>query len=93
MYRNLDWLYSTPSGRQQIIVNAKYTTVAFIYLQPDEEYHDLDQVKSEMTDAVLDFKPASLPDNVQVEKKIKINREKLFIYRFLFYHHRKALVK
>ncbi|CAF4021818.1 unnamed protein product, partial [Adineta steineri] len=64
--RNLDWLYSTPAGRQQIISSAKYTTVAFIYLQSDEEYRDLEQVKTEMTDAVLDFKPSSLPSNVQV---------------------------
>jgi hypothetical protein len=71
IYRNLDWLYSTPAGRQQIISSAKYTTIAFIYLQSDEEYRDLDQVKSEMTDAVLDFKPMNLPDNVQVEMRKK----------------------
>ncbi|CAF0723116.1 unnamed protein product [Adineta ricciae] len=64
--RNLDWLYSTPAGRQQIISNATYTTIAFIYLQPDEDYRDLEQVKSEMTNAVLDFKPANLPENVQI---------------------------
>ncbi|CAM2702752.1 unnamed protein product [Rotaria socialis] len=64
--RNLDWLYSTPAGRQQIIANAKYTTVAFIYLQSDEEYRDLEQVKSEMTNAVLDFKPVYLSDNLQI---------------------------
>jgi len=84
IYRNLDWLYSTPAGRQQIISNAKYTTIAFIYLQPDGEYRDLDQVKTEMTDAVLDFKPANLPNNVQVKKTIefvslKLNIEYLFI--------------
>ncbi|CAF1187438.1 unnamed protein product [Rotaria sordida] len=42
--RNLDWLYSTPAGRQQIIVNAKHTTIAFIYLQSDQEYRDLEQI-------------------------------------------------
>ncbi|CAM4781244.1 unnamed protein product [Rotaria magnacalcarata] len=64
--RNLDWLYSTPAGRQQIIASAKYTTVAFIYLQSDEEYRDLEQVKSEMTSAVLDFKPVNLSDSLQI---------------------------
>ncbi|CAF3414947.1 unnamed protein product [Rotaria sp. Silwood1] len=64
--RNLDWLYSTPAGRQQIIANAKYTTIAFIYLQPDEEYRDLEQIKSEMTNAVVDFKPVNLPNNFQI---------------------------
>ena len=64
--RNLDWLYSTPSGRQQILASAQYTTVVFIYLQPDQEYRDLDQVKAEMTNAVLDFKPAQLTENVQI---------------------------
>lgn len=64
--RNLDWLYSTPSGRQQILSSAQYTTIVFIYLQSDQEYRDLDQVKSEMTNAVLDFKPSQLSDNVQI---------------------------
>ncbi|CAF2977424.1 unnamed protein product [Rotaria sp. Silwood2] len=64
--RNLDWLYSTPAGRQQIIANAKYTTIAFIYLQSDEEYRDLEQIKCEMTNAVVDFKPVNLPNNFQV---------------------------
>ncbi|CAF3754875.1 unnamed protein product [Rotaria sordida] len=64
--RNLDWLYSTPAGRQQIIVNAKHTTIAFIYLQSDQEYRDLEQVKSEMTNAVVDFKPVNLPNNFQI---------------------------
>lgn len=67
--RNLDWLYSTPAGRQQIISSAQYTTVVFIYLQSDEEYRDLEQVKSEMTDAVLDFKPMNVPENVQVSEE------------------------
>ena len=67
LYRNLDWLYSTPAGRQQIITNAKYTTIVFIYLQSDQEYRDLDQVKSEMAEAVLDFKPANITNNIQVE--------------------------
>jgi len=64
--RNLDWLYSTAAGRQQIISSAKFTTIAFIYLQSDQDYRDLEQVQSEMTEAVLDFKPANLPDNIQI---------------------------
>ena len=81
--RNLDWLYSTPAGRQQIIANAKYTTVAFIYLQSDEEYRDLEQVKLEMTSAVLDFKPVNLSDSLQVEKQklvfTELNRKIIFL--------------
>lgn len=64
--RNLDWLYSTAAGRQQIISSAKFTTIAFIYLQSDQDYRDLEQVQNEMTDAVLDFKPANLSDNIQI---------------------------
>ena len=68
LFRNLDWLYSTPAGRQQIISSAQYTTVVFIYLQPDEDYRDLELVKSEMTEAVVDFKPLNLPENFQVSQ-------------------------
>jgi hypothetical protein len=93
LYRNLDWLYSTPAGRQQIISNAKYTTVAFIYLQSDQEYRDLDQVKSEMKEPVIDFKPVHITNNIQVEKNIYSVRLKKPSFRFHFYLHQKALVK
>jgi hypothetical protein len=74
--RNLDWLYSTPAGRQQIIVNAQYTTMAFIYLQSDQVYRNLEQVKLEMSNAVLDFKPVNLNNNIQV------NRNRMFTIEY-----------
>ena len=40
--------------------------MAFIYLQPEQEYRDLDQVKAEMADVVLDFKPSTITSNIQV---------------------------
>ena len=68
-FRNLDWLYSTPAGRQQIIASAQYTTIVFIYLQSEQDYRDLEQVKAEMTAPVLDFKPAQVTDNIQVREE------------------------
>lgn len=67
IFRNLDWLYSTAEGRQQIISDIQYSTVAFIFLQSDQEYRDLSQVQNEMTDAVLDFKPSHITNEIQVE--------------------------
>lgn len=98
IYRNLDWLYSTPTGRQQIIASAQYTTIVFIYLQSDEDYRDLEQVKSEMTEAVLDFKPMNLSNNLQVREggddieMKRRGRERSFL-RFHSCPLRKALVK
>ncbi|CAF3799781.1 unnamed protein product [Rotaria sp. Silwood1] len=61
--KNLEWFYSTADSRKQIISDTRYTTIGFIHLQSNQEYHDLNQVQSEMTDSTYHRKPANLTNN------------------------------
>ncbi|CAF1545163.1 unnamed protein product, partial [Didymodactylos carnosus] len=64
--RNRDWLFATSAGRQDVINSAKYNCLIFIYLQSDQIYIDLDQVKAETSSIVVDFKPVNLPHNTKI---------------------------
>ncbi|XP_014218736.1 methyltransferase-like protein 13 [Copidosoma floridanum] len=58
--REIDWLFSTKEGRQQLLKSAMFDRLIIVTLKRGQEYENLDAVKSELSASVKNFAPASL---------------------------------
>lgn len=60
--REHEWLFSTEKGRRELCNQASARRLAVVCLGRDHEFADMDTVKEELNERVLDFAP---PDVAQ----------------------------
>lgn len=56
-FRELDWLFSTPDGRIELIKSAGFNRLAIVSLHRDHVYDNLDAVKNELAEYVKSLSP------------------------------------
>ncbi|KMQ96795.1 methyltransferase-like protein 13 isoform x3 protein [Lasius niger] len=56
----MDWLFSTKEGRQQVLKSAKHDRLAIVTLRREHKFESWDAVKTELQDCVRNLAPAGL---------------------------------
>jgi len=64
--REVEWLFSTAEGRQQLCNSASCRRLVVVHLARDNTFNDLNQVKEELAGTVLELAPDDLPPKYQV---------------------------
>ena len=63
-FREIEWLFATPQGRQKLQESAKFQRLAVVTLLRDQQYESLDAVKLELADSIKSLAPLGLKDQV-----------------------------
>ncbi|OXU27110.1 hypothetical protein TSAR_005725 [Trichomalopsis sarcophagae] len=58
--REMDWLFSTKEGRQQLLKSAQHDRLAIVILRRGQIFESLEAVKNELGDSIKNFAPAGL---------------------------------
>ncbi|CAL1687145.1 unnamed protein product [Lasius platythorax] len=58
--KEMDWLFSTKEGRQQVLKSAKHDRLAIVTLRREHKFESWDAVKTELQDCVRNLAPAGL---------------------------------
>ncbi|XP_015918789.2 eEF1A lysine and N-terminal methyltransferase [Parasteatoda tepidariorum] len=64
--REIEWLFSTPQGRQELAASADCERLVVVHLQRDHVYNSLDEVKSDLSEKVLELAPLSFKSQVPI---------------------------
>ncbi|KAF0290517.1 Methyltransferase-like protein 13 [Amphibalanus amphitrite] len=65
--RETEWLFGSPAGRRQLAETAGHDRLVVVHLPArDHQYGDLEQVKAELSESVMQLRPGHLRDDVQV---------------------------
>ncbi|XP_054717727.1 eEF1A lysine and N-terminal methyltransferase-like [Uloborus diversus] len=64
--RETDWLFSTPEGRRELAMNAKFERLIVVHLLQNNVYTDLDEVKKEISAKILELAPSELKSQVPI---------------------------
>lgn len=60
IYREVDWLFSTKEGRQQLLQSAQFNRLAVVILNRKQHFESLDLIKNELADSVKNLAPSGL---------------------------------
>lgn len=60
LYRETEWLFSTPQGRRKLLASAKHNRLAIVSMHRGHEYKSWDDVKDELSGSVRNFAPGGL---------------------------------
>ncbi|XP_028301270.1 eEF1A lysine and N-terminal methyltransferase isoform X2 [Gouania willdenowi] len=60
------WLYSSMEGRKQLAASANFRRLVIVAMHRNQEYIDMEAVKSELSPMVMDLAPPGMPANHQV---------------------------
>ncbi|XP_029170441.1 eEF1A lysine and N-terminal methyltransferase homolog [Nylanderia fulva] len=58
--KEMDWLFSTKEGRQQVLKSAKHDRLAIVTLRREHKFESWDAVKTELQDCIRNLAPAGL---------------------------------
>ena len=63
--REMEWIFSTLEGRLELHQNAGYERLLVVMLHREHTYNDLDSVKSELSEKVLELAPPNTAKQVR----------------------------
>ncbi|XP_011253844.1 methyltransferase-like protein 13 [Camponotus floridanus] len=64
--KEMDWLFSTREGRQQVLKSAQYDRLAIITLRREHKFESWNAVKAELEDCVCNLAPAGLCSKLDI---------------------------
>jgi hypothetical protein len=64
--REIEWLYGTKTGREELASQAKYKRLAIAHLNRGHSYESLDAIMSELSPKVSELAPKGMPVNYKV---------------------------
>ncbi|XP_058793465.1 eEF1A lysine and N-terminal methyltransferase homolog isoform X2 [Phymastichus coffea] len=62
--REMDWLFRTKEGRQQLSKSVQYDRLAIVILRRGQIFENLNTVKKELADSIKSFAPAALKNQI-----------------------------
>ncbi|GIY35189.1 eEF1A lysine and N-terminal methyltransferase [Caerostris extrusa] len=65
-FRETEWLFSTPQGRQELAANVNCERLIVVHLLRDNVYHSLEEVKGDISAKILELAPASFKEQVPI---------------------------
>lgn len=66
MNREIEWLFGTRAGRDELTSQAKYQRLAIVHLNRAHTYESLDHILSELSPKVMELAPKGLPKSYKV---------------------------
>ena len=64
--RDVEWMFATAEGRQQLCDSASCKRLIVVHLGRDATFSTLDQIQTELSPHVLDFSPTGMPSGYKV---------------------------
>ncbi|CAF0861776.1 unnamed protein product [Brachionus calyciflorus] len=64
--KEIEWLFSTKLGREELTSQAKYQRLAIVHLNRDHHYESLDAIISELSPKVMDLAPKGIPSSYKI---------------------------
>ena len=64
--RDVEWMFATAEGRQQLCDSASCRRLIVVHLGRDATFSTLDQIQTELSSHVLEFSPTDLPAGYKV---------------------------
>ena len=71
IYRETEWLFSTPEGRKKLLGSAKYNRLAIVSMHRGQIYTTWDDVKYELSDSIRNLAPNGVKDDVRFSCKVQ----------------------
>jgi hypothetical protein len=62
-FREMDWLFNTKEGRQELLKSAQQDRLAIVILRRGQHFESLEKVKIELAESVKNFAPAELSNS------------------------------
>ncbi|KAJ8688488.1 hypothetical protein QAD02_024283 [Eretmocerus hayati] len=62
--REVDWIFGTKQGRQNLLSSVQYDRLAIVILRRGQHFSDLETIKSELGDSVKHFAPFALSGTI-----------------------------
>jgi hypothetical protein len=66
IFREIEWLFGTKLGREELASQAKYQRLAVAHLNRGHTYENLDSIMSELSPKVSELAPKGMPANYKV---------------------------
>ncbi|RNA07448.1 methyltransferase 13, partial [Brachionus plicatilis] len=64
--KEIEWLFATKLGREELTSQAKYQRLAIVHLNRDHQYQSLDAIISELSPKVMDLAPKGIPSSYKI---------------------------
>jgi hypothetical protein len=64
--KEIEWLFSTKNGREELVAQAKYQRLAVVHLSRHHSYGDLNTIIEELSPKVNELAPKGLPSNYKI---------------------------
>ena len=78
-YREMEWLFSTKKGREELTSQAKYQRLAIVHLNRAHTYGTLDSIIAELSPKVKDLAPKGIPNSYKASLEISLDFGQLII--------------
>ena len=72
-YREMEWLFSTKKGREELTSQAKYQRLAIVHLNRAHTYGTLDSIIAELSPKVKDLAPKGIPNSYKASLEISLD--------------------
>lgn len=71
--REIEWLFGTKLGREELTSQAKYNRLAVVHLNRAHTYESLDAIIAELSPKVMELAPKGIPASYKVKFFSKIS--------------------